>query len=99
MRFTQTFAVSLILGSFALGANSASATPVVPLKGMVIGNTVELVRHRPNHHGRYGSGSTTKAERMMRRRNTMQYGNPNARNPERPGYQQQLGNTTNGPRY
>ena len=35
----------------------------------------------------------------MRRLNTMRHGNPNARNPSRPGYQQQLGNTTGGPRY
>ena len=31
--------------------------------------------------------------------NTHHHGNPNARNPERPGYQQQLGGTTGGPRY
>jgi hypothetical protein len=31
--------------------------------------------------------------------NTHHHGDPNARNPERPGYQQQLGTTTGGPRY
>lgn len=42
---------------------------------------------------------STKAERVNRRKNTVRYGNPNARNPSQEGYQQQLGTTTNGPRY
>ncbi|MFC7663459.1 hypothetical protein ACFQWF_13075 [Methylorubrum suomiense] len=54
---------------------------------------------RHHHRGYHRHHRTTKMERRMRRENTMRYGNPNARNPERPGYQQQLGNTTNGPRY
>ncbi|GEO97749.1 hypothetical protein [Methylobacterium haplocladii] len=102
MRFAQTLAAGLMLGGLALGANSASAAPAMPQPGVLAGDPVEQVMHRHRHHHghhHYGHGRTTKAERMHRRANTMRHGNPNSRNPERPGYQQQLGNTTNGPRY
>lgn len=102
MRLALTLAAGMMLGGFGLTANSASAAPAMPQPGMLAGDTaVETVRHRGHHHGHhhYRHGGTTKAERMMRRQNTLIHGNPNARNPERPGYQQQLGNTTNGPRY
>jgi hypothetical protein len=51
------------------------------------------------HHYHYGRPDTTKEERQHRRTQTHHYGNPNSRNPHQEGYQQQLGNTTNGPRY
>lgn len=54
--------------------------------------------HR-HHHGLTQHHGAGKAERMHRRENTHHFGNPNARNPSQEGYQQQLGNTTNGPRY
>lgn len=41
----------------------------------------------------------SKGEPSYRRESTRNFGNPNSRNPSRAGYQQQLGNTTNGPRY
>ncbi len=101
MRIALTLAAGVLLGG--LGAGSASAAPAVPAPGVVAGDTVETVmhggRHHHRHHGWHHHHGTTKAYRRARRYNTMRHGNPNARNPERPGYQQQLGNTTNGPRY
>ncbi|UMY18883.1 hypothetical protein MMB17_06145 [Methylobacterium organophilum] len=103
MRKALTLAAGLVLGSL-VGPFSASAAPAMPQPGVVAGETLATsVRHRAWHHHHHRHGwhhhRTTKAERMARRRNTHLHGNPNARNPERPGYQQQLGNTTNGPRY
>ncbi|GJE53979.1 MULTISPECIES: hypothetical protein [Methylobacterium] len=100
MRFATTLAAGALLGAIGFGAVSASAAPAMPHAALVAGDTIETVRHRGHHHHSHmGHHGTTKHERMMRRHNTHHHGNPNARNPERPGYQQQLGNTTNGPRY
>lgn len=52
-----------------------------------------------HHHNGYRPHRTTREERQYRRTQTHHYGNPNSRNPHQEGYQQQLGNTTNGPRY
>ncbi len=100
MRLALTLAAGVMAGSLGLAANSASAAPAIPQPGILAGaGTVEHVMHRGHHHHHVRHGRTTRHERMMRRGNTARHGNPNARNPERPGYQQQLGNTTNGPRY
>ncbi|AMB47509.1 MULTISPECIES: hypothetical protein [Methylobacteriaceae] len=105
MRIALTLAAGALLGSLGLGVASASAAPAMPAPGLIAGQTVETVRdhshqdwHRP-HRSVLGHHHSTKAERHRRRMNTHHHGNPNARNPERPGYQQQLGNTTGGPRY
>ena len=99
MRIALTLAAGLLLGTLG----TASAAPALPAPGVIAGDTVETVGHRSwHHHHRHGwhrHHGTTRAERRARRWNTHRHGNPNARNPERPGYQQQLGNTTNGPRY
>ena len=105
MRIALTLAAGALLGSFGLGAVSASAAPAMPAPDAIAGHTAETVRDR--HHDRWhrphrsvlGHHHSTKAERHRRRMNTHRHGNPNARNPERPGYQQPLGNTTVGPRY
>jgi hypothetical protein len=98
MRLALTLAAGVMLGGLGLAVDPASAAPAIPQPGLLDGGSnIEHVLHRGHHH--YGRGRTTKHERMMRRHNTHHHGNPNARNPERPGYQQQLGNTTNGPRY
>lgn len=108
MRIALTLAAGVLLASVGLGAVSASAAPAMPAPGVVAGHTVETVRHRSRHHhdtwhrshrSILGHHHSTKAERHRRRMNTYHHGNPNARNPEAPGYQQQLGNTTGGPRY
>ena len=99
MRIALTPAAGALL--CGLGAGSVSAAPAMPAPGIVAGDAVETVVYGGRHHhrGYHRHHRTTKMERRMRRENTMRYGNPNARNPERPGYQQQLGNTTNGPRH
>ena len=56
-------------------------------------DTVAMHHHRMHRH------HTTRHHRRMRRMNTMRHGNPNAKNPALRGYQQNLGGTTNGPRY
>nr|WP_318784670.1 hypothetical protein [Methylobacterium sp. FF17] len=58
------------------------------------------IAHKHNGASAYKhSRRISKGERVYRRENTHNFGNPNARNPSRAGYQQQLGSTTNGPRY
>ena len=95
MRIALTLAAGLLLGGLA--ALPASAAPAMPQAGLVADTTVEQA-FQPRYHRKYRHHST-RSERRMRRMNTMRHGNPNARNPERPGYKQQLGNTTGGPRY
>ncbi|MBA9066985.1 hypothetical protein FHR71_000715 [Methylobacterium sp. RAS18] len=99
MRFALTLAAGVLLTSLGMGA--ASAAPAMPAPGMIAGDTVETVGSHYHRHHRsvLGHRHSTKAERRARRMNTHRHGNPNARNPERSGYQQQLGNTTGGPRY
>lgn len=91
-RLSLTLATGLLLSGLGLGSISASAAPALPQAGIVAGNSIDTVAYRRHHH-------STKAERMMRRHNTMRHGNPNARNPAMRGYQQNLGNTVGGPRY
>lgn len=58
------------------------------------------IAHKHNGmSGYHQKRKVSKAERSYRRENTRNFGNPNSRNPSQAGYQQQLGNTTNGPRY
>lgn len=94
-RIALALSAGLLLGG--LGSFSASAAPFAAPMGISATDTVETVAYR-RHHMRYRHHST-KAQRQMRRMNTMRHGNPNARNPQQPGYKQQLGNTTGGPRY
>lgn len=98
MRLALTLAAGVLLTSLGMGA--ASAAPAMPAPGLIAGDTVETVgqRHRA-HRSVLGHRHSTKAQRRARRLNTHRHGNPNARNPERPGYQQQLGTTTGCPRY
>lgn len=94
-KLALTLAAGLALGG--LGLTAASAAPAVPAPGLVAGEpAAETVRHsRRYHHWK-------KHHRMYRRhmsRHHMRHGDPNARNPSRPGYQQQRGTTSGGPRY
>ncbi|WP_232630372.1 hypothetical protein [Methylobacterium sp. Leaf118] len=98
MRIALTLAAGVLF--CGLGVGTASAAPAMPAPGVIAGDTVETVRHGGWHrHRGWHHHRTSRYERRARRYNTLRHGNPNARNPERPGYQQQLGNTTNGPRY
>lgn len=100
MRLVVIVAAGVLCSS--LGFSVASAAPVTPVPGVIAGSTVETVGSRSYHHhhrSTLGHRHSTKAQRRARRMNTHKHGNPNARNPERSGYKQQLGNTTGGPRY
>lgn len=100
MRLVLTLAAGVLLSSLGMGA--ASAAPAMPAPGVIASDAVETVGYRSRHHAHrsvLGHRHSTKAQRRARRMNTHRHGNPNARNPERPGYQQQLGTTTGGPRY
>ncbi len=92
-----SLAAGLVLG--ALFAGSAQAAPMPVQTGLTQDGIVEqaaMHRHHRHHMHRHHS---TRHQRRMRRMNTMRHGDPNARNPQQPGYKQQLGNTTGGPRY
>lgn len=92
-----TLAAGLVLGALVTGSAQAAPAPVQPGLGHdALLETVAMHRH---HHHRMHRHHSTRHERRMRRMNTMRHGNPNARNPQQPGYKQQLGNTTGGPRY
>ena len=93
-KLALTLAAGVMLGG--LGLTAASAAPAMPSVGLVANEAgaTEVVYRR--HH------RSVKHHRAWRRhhtRNRMMHGDPNARNPERPGYAQQRGNTSGGARY
>lgn len=86
---TSTFAAVLMLGG--LGLTAASAAPAMPAAsvlsdGVAVTDVAYGRRHRMRHRG-------------MRRMQSRTMSDPNSRNPSQPGYQQQKGNTSGGPRY
>ncbi|MEL6063738.1 MULTISPECIES: hypothetical protein [unclassified Methylobacterium] len=95
MSFRTLLTAGLLAGGLVAGASAAQAAPAMPQTGLAGGLVETVAMH---HHHRMHRHHSTRHERRMRRLNTMRHGNPNARNPSRPGYQQQLGNTTGGPR-
>ncbi|MFE1600261.1 hypothetical protein [Methylobacterium sp. ID0610] len=85
----------------AAGISGASAAPAMPAPGLVEGyGTGEPAAYR-RHHRRYRHDHRQRDLHRRNRawRNNMIHGDPNARNPSRPGYQQQRGNTSGGPRF
>lgn len=94
-----SLAAGLVLGALFVGSAQAAPAPVQPGLGQDSLVTTVAMRHHRHHHHRMHRHHSTRHERMMRRMNTMRHGDPNARNPQQPGYKQQLGNTTGGPRY
>ncbi|GJE37135.1 hypothetical protein [Methylobacterium persicinum] len=93
----NSLAAGLVLG--ALLSAPAQAAPVQVQAGLGPAGLVDTVAMYHYRHHRMHRHHSTRHERMMRRRNVMRHGDPNARNPQQPGYKQQLGNTTGGPRY
>ncbi|GJD47966.1 hypothetical protein OPKNFCMD_0679 [Methylobacterium crusticola] len=92
---TLTLAATVMLGCLGFAAAPASAAVTGPSAVATDGSTVERAamqgRHRMMRH-----------QRMMRHRGVhrrMMRSDPNSRNPSRPGYQQQKGNTSGGPAY
>jgi hypothetical protein len=97
MSFRTLLTTGLFVGGLMAGTAAVQAAPAMPQNGLADGGMIEtVVMHR---HHRMHRHHTTRHERRMRRMNTMRHGNPNAKNPALKGYQQNLGNTTNGPRY
>ncbi len=96
MSFRTLLTAGFVFGGIISASATAQAAPAMPLTGLAGHGLVETTAM---HHHRMHRHHSTRHERRMRRLNTMRHGNPNARNPSRPGSQQQLGNTTGGPRY
>jgi hypothetical protein len=90
MKYVAVAVVALVAASVPA---SVMARPYVPH------HTSAGMAHRHNGVSHHHHHRGMKADRMQRRANTHHFGNPNSRNPSQEGYQQQLGNTTNGPRY
>lgn len=86
-------AASTLLG--AIGLTSASAAPVMPAPAVAVAGdqVVDQVAFRRHHHG------MRHHRRMHRMPRSRMMSDPNSRNPSQPGYQQQKGNTSGGPRY
>lgn len=102
MSFRSLLTAGVVFGGLLAGTAASQAAPAIAQPSSIGSDMVETVamhRHHRMHHHRMHRHHSTRHERRMRRMNTMRHGNPNARNPSRPGYQQQLGNTTGGPRY
>ncbi|MCJ2137923.1 hypothetical protein MKK69_28405 [Methylobacterium sp. J-026] len=97
MSFHTLLTAGFVFGGIMAATATAQAAPAVPQTGLAGHDMVKTIAM--HHHHRMHRHHSTRHERRMRRLNTMRHGNPNARNPSRPGYQQQLGNTTGGPRY
>jgi hypothetical protein len=86
-------AASTLLGAFGLTA--ASAAPVMPAPAVTVAGDAALdqVAYRRHHHG------MRHHRRMHRMPRSRMMSDPNSRNPSQPGYMQQKGNTSGGPRY
>jgi hypothetical protein len=97
MSMRSLLTAGLFIGGLMAGTAAAQAAPAMSQPGLAGHDMIEtVVMHR---HHRMHRHHTTRHERRMRRLNTMRHGNPNAKNPALRGYQQNLGGTTNGPRY
>jgi len=89
-------AASTLLGAF--GLTSASAAPVMPAPAITVAGdqAVDQVAYRRHRHHGMRHHHHRRMHRMPRSR---MMSDPNSRNPSQPGYQQQKGNTSGGPRY
>lgn len=86
-------AATALLGGVTFSIEPALAAPLGPAQLGIIDSRVELVRMHRGYHGRH---------HMMRRRSSRSMrmqSDPNTRNPSQPGYAQQKGQTSGGPRY
>jgi hypothetical protein len=99
MSFRSLLTAGLFFGGLLAGTAAVQATPAMPQPGLAPADMVDTVAMHHHRHHRMHRHHSTRHERRMRRMNTMRHGNPNAKNPALRGYQQNLGNTTGGPRY
>ncbi|MGY2048269.1 hypothetical protein [Methylobacterium sp. JK268] len=87
---TLSVAAATLAGSLALSAAPASAAVTGPVA--VATNITTIAQARMTQREMRRMQGRGVSRRMME-------SDPNARNPSRPGYQQQKGNTTGGPAY
>ncbi|MHC2105630.1 hypothetical protein [Methylobacterium sp. CM6246] len=99
MSFRSLLTASLVLGGLVAGTAAVQAAPALPQSGLTGHDMIDQVAMHHRHDHRMHRHHSTRHQRRMRRMNTMHHGNPNSKNPSRPGYQQNLGSTTGGPRY
>lgn len=98
-------ASGLMFASFSLG--SASAAPgLTQAERMRASSSIghagnyKARKYHMRHRGHgHDALHQSRAHRLHHTRNRLMHGDPNARNPMLPGYAQQRGNTSGGPRY
>ncbi|MBX9931933.1 MAG: hypothetical protein K2Y56_10410 [Methylobacterium sp.] len=96
-KLTLTLAASLFMGGLGIGLAPASAASAMPAASVLADQPVASeagYHHRRGMRHRHGM-----RHRSMRRMQPRMMSDPNSRNPSQPGYQQQKGNTSGGPRY
>lgn len=99
-------ALALATGTLlsVLGFSAASAAPLMPASAPIVAGeqAVDQVVYRHHRHPGVANPHARRHHRHMRSHRRVEprmQGNPNARNPSQPGYMQQKGNTSGGPRY
>jgi len=98
-KIALALAATTLLGAF--GMTSASAAPAMPVGAPIVAGdqSVEQVASRHRHYQGMRYRGMGHGHRMHRRPVSRMSSNPNARNPQQPGFMQQKGQTTGGPRY
>ena len=101
-------ALALAAGTFlsALGLTAASAAPAMPTAPVIAGEALTTNVVTRGHHPGYASRRGIRHRHYHHRHglrhrspNRIGHSNPNSRNPSQPGYMQQQGTTSGGPRY
>lgn len=101
-KIALALATSTLLGAFGLTA--ASAAPAIPATAPIVAgeHAVDHAAFRDHHHPGVASHRGMRHRHGMRHRrvpNSRMHSDPNSRNPSQPGYMQQKGTTSGGPRY
>jgi hypothetical protein len=101
----MVLASGLMFASFSIGAASAApgltqAERMRASSSIGYAGNYKARKYHMRHHGhRHDAIHHSRANRTHHTRNRLMHGDPNARNPMLPGYAQQRGNTSGGPRY
>ena len=92
-------AASTLLG--ALGMTAASAAPAMPVGAAIVAgdHAVDEAAYRHRHYQGMRHRGMGHGRHMRRMPASRMSSNPNSRNPQQPGFMQQKGQTTGGPRY
>jgi hypothetical protein len=94
-KIALALATGTLLGAFGLTA--ASASPLMPATAPIVAGDqgVDQVAYRHHRGMRHHHGMRHHRRMPMSRMRS----DPNSRNPSQPGYMQQKGTTSGGPRY